>query len=354
MNSQNTTYQMALANCFVQAGQPTFALGIYKDVVNLDSNNVSALIELGKILLQQGSKVEAERIYLRLVQLDSLNAYYHSQLGYSQFKLNKKEDAIDSFNRSLEIDSLNSSTILQLSKIYFKDEEYKKAYHLLSRGLSANALNLPLNRLAAEVLFKLQKYRAAAFQYDLLVKFGDTTATVYQKLGFCNYFVAEQLIMSDSTESKKKIYEAIYALEESRRLNWDDPLTSLYLGICFKELKEYGRAITYLEESLNLLYPDYISDIYVHLGVAYEKQKKYPESIIAYQKGLEHKPSNDALLFQLATVYDEYYADREVPLMYYKLFVKRGGVENPILKNYAESRISALIEELHFSNGRSK
>jgi tetratricopeptide (TPR) repeat protein len=309
---------------------------------------------MGKILLEQGNKVEAEEIYLKLIQLDSLNAYYHSQLGYSQFKLNKKEDAINSYNRSLEIDSLNTSTILQLSKIFFKDEEYRKAYDLISKGLSINALNLPLNRLGAEVLFKLQKYRAAAVQYDLLVKFGDTTATIYQKLGFCNYFVAEQLLMSDSTESKKKIYEAIYALEESRRLNWEDPLTSLYLGICFKELKDYSRAITYLQESLNLLYPDYISDVYVHLGVAYEQEKKYPESIAAYRKGLEHRPSNSALLFQLATVYDEYYADREVPLIYFKLFVKRGGEENPVLKNYAQSRISALIEEMHFRNGRSK
>jgi tetratricopeptide (TPR) repeat protein len=253
----------------------------------------------------------------------------------------------------LEIDSLNSSTILQLSKIYFKDEKFEEAYDLIAAGLSINALNLPLNRLGAEVLFKLQRYRPAAVQYNLLIEYGDTTATIYQKLGFCNYFVAEELLLSDSTASKNKIYEAIYALEESRRLNWEDPLTSLYLGICFKELKEYGRAITYLEECLNLLYPEYTSDVYVHLGVAYEMEEKYSESIAAYRKGLEHKPTNDGIIFQLATVYDQYYADREVPLIYYKLFVNRTGEDNPILTEYANSRISAIIEELHFKNGRS-
>ncbi len=354
IESQNPAYQMALANAFLRTGQKLFALGIYRDVVNIDSGNVGAWIEIGNILLEQGNNIEAEAVYNYLIRLDPSNDYFFRQLGYCQYKQKKKEDAIKSYIRSLEIDSLNTSSLLQLSKIYFKYEDYEKAYDLIRRGLSASAFNLPLNRLGAEVLFKMQLYEMAAVQYTLLIDAGDTNSAVYQKLGFCNYFAAEKLYAIDSSAGRNKMLEAVYALEESRRLEWENPLTSLYLGICFKELEEYGKAITYLEETLNLLYPDYISDVYIHLGAAYEKERKYQESITAYQEALGYNPSNNSILFQLAAVYDQYYADREVPLIYYRLFVNRGGDENPILKNYAQSRISSLIEELHFRNGRRK
>ena len=75
---------------------------------------------------------------------------------------------------------------------------------------------------------------------------------------------------------------------------------------------------------------------------------EFVEAIQSYREALDYQPSKKILSFYLASVYDQYYADREVPLLYYQKFLRDNKDADIKLIEYAESRIKVLKQELHF------
>ena len=74
--------------------------------------------------------------------------------------------------------------------------------------------------------------------------------------------------------------------------------------------------------------------------------EEYGPAIKAYRKALEHKPGNPNYDYLLANVYYDYYADREVPLLYYQKVVRED--ISPEVTQYAQERVEELVKEVHF------
>lgn len=62
------------------------------------------------------------------------------------------------------------------------------------------------------------------------------------------------------------------------------PFTSLYLGICYKEMGKYDSAIVHLESLIKFLFPSYTSDVFTHLGASYELSKIFSDATYSYTK----------------------------------------------------------------------
>ena len=67
---------------------------------------------------------------------------------------------------------------------------------------------------------------------------------------------------------------------------------------------------------------------------------------------LENRPSLNALPSDVK-VEDEYYADKNVPLLYFEKFLNNSEEQNHLFIEYAKARSETLLEEIHFNNGRS-
>jgi tetratricopeptide (TPR) repeat protein len=112
-------------------------------------------------------------------------------------------------------------------------------------------------------------------------------------------------------------------------------------------MADYDNAQKFMQWAIDMTVPDYVSEMYHHLGQIYGQQRKFKESIEALQKSNELDPKNVEVLFEIATTYEEYNSNKTLALNYYRLYLKEAG-EGGNNVNYALTRISRIKEEMFF------
>ncbi|OGU62938.1 MAG: hypothetical protein A2V66_10055 [Ignavibacteria bacterium RBG_13_36_8] len=120
------------------------------------------------------------------------------------------------------------------------------------------------------------------------------------------------------------------------------------MGLLYKEIKKYTSSIEMISRAIEKMIPGYITEAYSHLGNDYELIGAFEEAIKAYRKAYEHDKCNTNIVFQLVVLYDKYYEDKTIPLMYYEKYLRGTNLENENLSEYANSRIESIKEYLHF------
>ena len=80
-----------------------------------------------------------------------------------------------------------------------------------------------------------------------------------------------------------------------------------YLGLAFRSAGALDKSAYHFEEAVRNGISENIAIYYTNLGISYEEQQNYGESIKAYQ--LAYKSSRDAkIMYHLARNYDAYYS----------------------------------------------
>ncbi len=349
---ENIKNLLLLGNCYSSAGNTNFASYTYTKVLELDSSNNTALINYGKVLVELEDYKKASKIYQKLIIADSTNSYFYSQLGLCELRKGNVNLAKMNFGKSFQLNRSNAKTVLRLAKLHYNDKNYEAASKLLQFGLSQNSQNKALNRMLADVFYKKKQYEEAIIKYLYGITIGDSTAHAFQKLGMSYYYLSFNRGYQREDVRNLKLKEAIDALYKSYYKDTLDPINSLYLGLCYKELGQHKDAINHLEETLNKVFPDYIDEIFSNLGSSYSESKNYLESIKAYKEALSYNPSKTTLYFYLANVYDNYYEDKNVAVLYYQKFIDKSPDADENLIGYSLNRIKTnLFKELHIFFG---
>ena len=140
----------------------------------------------------------------------------------------------------------------------------------------------------------------------------------------------------------------MYALEKSIDNDDPDPLVFYYLGLTFKNIANYDKAIFYLDNAIKEYVPDYVQDVYIQLADSYDQSGDYQKALAIYKQVNSIYPGWSLPLFYIATIYDKYYADRRPSLEYYQLFIDNSNKKDERFIKYAEQRIEKIIEKMHF------
>jgi tetratricopeptide (TPR) repeat protein len=270
-----------------------------------------------------------------LISQDSTNSYFYKQRGICSTKLDKIDDAIDYFQKSLSLNHRDVSVMLPLSQLLFQVEELDSALFIVDQGLQIYPENLQLIKRKAEIDFKRKDYKDAITNFEIVVERENASALTYKKLGM-SYFFEEDFTF------------ALLNLLDSYEKDSSDAMTCFYIGLSYKDHNLYEKSILFLNKAIELTIPNYLSEIYTHLASSQEHEKYFVEAIQSYREALDYQPSKKILSFYLASVYDQYYADREVPLLYYQKFLRDNKAADAKLIEYAESRVKALKQEMHF------
>jgi len=340
----------ALGESYRALGNTRAASEIYKMVTGKDSSNIIARIELAKLYIQMKNYSAAKNIYKYLVLQDSSNSYYLSQYGYSLYKLGENNEAEIFLKKAIRVNEFDSKAPLWLAKIYFDKQMYDEALQIVKKSTTFNSTDLPLHKLSAEILFKKKLYNSASVQFENVIILGDSRSVTYKKLGLSIYSFIASKDSIDKNVKEENLRQAIEAFEKSlEKEMYPNTLTLTYLGFCFKTLKEYDKAIFYLEKALDTMTPDYIDRVYTNLGASYELNDNYHEAIKSYTQALKYSYINSDTMFRLATLYDRYYADKTVALAHYKKFLRLNNNMNIEYTKYAEESIVRLKENIHFS-----
>ena len=99
----NITAAVETAKNHYQAGRLQQAEDIFKQVLEVESNNVGALYYLGMIAYQANKNEMALRMFKKAIAIKPEEPFFYVDLGNVFFKKNKLDEAASSYRNALEL-----------------------------------------------------------------------------------------------------------------------------------------------------------------------------------------------------------------------------------------------------------
>ncbi len=340
LDSSNTQFLFALGRSYYILDRFAEAAALFRKILRIDSTHYGARLWQAETEFARQHYREAERLYCNLLLRDSQNAHLHRRLAICVLKTGNTARAIHYFRQALVLNPYDLESALTLAKFLLRKSKQDSAFLIIEQTLSYHPSSMPLLKIRANILFQKKLYRAAAHNFHRLVALGDSSAPTLRRLGVC-------LLYSDSLTAAQTI------LTRALQRDSTDALTHFYLGIALKESKHYSKAVRHLKQGIQLAIPNFLADFYTQLGSALESQLNYPDAIQSYRNALRYDPSRTIIYFYLASLYENYYADKRVALWYYRKFLQVDRNSEASFRDYAQLRLKKLIQTLHFINGKN-
>ena len=337
LDPENLNIMILLGNNYFSAGQLNNADSLLTKAFLLDSADSQILQSLGKIYKQENKWHKAVEIYARLIEQDSSNSFYYEQLGNCNLNLKEIDDAIINYQIAHRLNPLNQNTVITLSQLYINKENYLSATRIIDDGLKVYPSSSIIWTKKGEVDLKMSNYTDAITDCKKSINLGDSSEINFRTIGAGYYWI-------------EKYDSAIAFLNNAVKIMEKDPSAYFYLGMCYKALKEYGKAIENFSIAVDLQRNDFLAESLIQIGATYYDRKNYHEALKYYHDALRENPDKNEIIFYIAAVYDHYYKDKTVAINYYKKFLSDTGegTDNKLI-DYAKGRIKTLIEENHFS-----
>lgn len=311
------------------------AINYFQKVVQLKPSNLTLAAKLGRSYINLKQYKKAYNIFSGIYERDSTNIYWNKQLAFCAFRTTKKEQAISLYEKVLEQNPRDYSTYFNLSRLYSRKKDPEKIVNLLENGLT----EFPGD---ADFYLEFANYYFGSKQYDLAMP------------EFENYFSAGgdsifkiNLNYAISCYFAKDEHKSLRVLGSLYHLSPNDPFVLFYMSLCNKKLANYELAENFMEGAIDMSIPEYLSEMYHHLGQIHGQQREFKESIAALVKANELNPTNHEVLFEIATTYEEYNSNKTLALNYYRIYLKEAGEGGKNI-NYALDRITKIKEDLFF------
>ncbi|APF17183.1 Tetratricopeptide TPR_1 repeat-containing protein [Caldithrix abyssi DSM 13497] len=332
-----------LGKALEKTGYFTLAQRQYLRAMQDTSLTRLAKMALAQLYYKQSHFKKALKLYRELIKYDARNGYFFKQAGRCALKVSKDIGQAETYlQQALRFTPGDLDVYVLLYNLYKKKNDWPNALQIAQQGLIQFPQNRQLLLVVGDSYFATGKYDQAISPYRSALQAGDSSAYVFKKLGAAYYYLNDYP-------------SALLSLKKSVKRDDQDPITYYFLGLTQKALNLKKAAIVSLNKAVSLSLPDFLTDIYFHLAEAYQKQKKYTRAIAMYKKLMETDSSQVMPLFYLATIYDDYYEDRQTPLRYYKKFLEQAGDSvDERYKNYALERMKIIREKLHFLKGRKE
>ena len=259
------------------AGRLDQAEDIYREILEIEPENPSALHLLGVIAHQVGESEVAWPLIQQATRAAPNYAEAHADLGLVYNALGRVDDAIASYRRAVAIKSSNATAHNNLGNALFAIgqfddaiESYRQAIaHRPDYAKAHSSLGLVLHRLArsAEAVACCRKaVENDPMNPDML----------------CNLGLALQ--------GNKDTDEAVACFERALSLEPDNPESHNNLGNALQERERFDDAVSHYREALALA-PDYV-DARKNLGNALHAMEQYDEAVAVMEQVLARDPTN--------------------------------------------------------------
>ncbi|MCK5730392.1 MAG: tetratricopeptide repeat protein [Draconibacterium sp.] len=331
----NVNFIGEMADGLAILGNNFDAVSFYKKALELEPDNLTLSGKLGRVFINQKKYKKAYDVFLGIYVQDSTNVYWNKQLAYSAFRVGKRKEAALLYEMVLESNPRDYGTYLNLIHTYNWKKEGSKIMVLIGKGLNEfpNDAELILER--ANYFFRSKRYGPAMLSFEKYLKIDDTPPLeILMNYGISTYFA-------------KYEEDALVIFNNLFRATPNDPIVQYYISLCNRKLKNFEEAEKMMQWAIDASTPEYVADMYHHLGQIYGQQRKFNESIGALQKAHELNPEKYEILFEIATTYEEFNSNKTLALNYYRLYLKDAN-ESAKNVNYALERITKIKENMFF------
>jgi len=335
-NNQAEVYNK-IAKAYIAIGNYDKAINNYKEAIKSNSNDALIKYDYGKLLYRTKKYKEASNEFNKLVKIDSLNPNYQYELGLSLEKL-KDSTTQKRFHNAFKLDKTHQKAIFKIAKYYVQKRKHKQAEEYINIGLESYQNNLSLISLKAQNYYWKQDYDNASKWFEKLLKLGESSEFIHEKLSLCYY---------QNYEYEKAVVQRKLAL----KYNPTDATAIYIIGTYYQELNNFAKAEEYIKKAL-LLLDQPLDREYAKLGTILNHQKKHKEAIVAIKKAIKEDPTNESTNFHLAITLETYYADFDAKIKMYEDFKKK--FPNGPLSKFADYRISEIKKEKFIKEGEKE
>ena len=334
LDQNNITFLSDLADLLVTLGNTQDAAGVYRKALSLAPQEIPLRSKLGQLLINQREFPEAYKIFSELRQIDTTNIFFTKNKAIAATRTGKTQEAIVLFEQVIRDNPRDMGSYLNLSGLYYQSELYTRSNQVLLSALKMFPGNSQLLLRLAQNYYQRRNFEEALPVYEEWISGNTLYFDIRKEYGITLYF-------------NKMEEKAMAILEEALLELPSDPFVALYIGLCFKKLKDFDMSKQYLHLAIESSTPYYLGDIYHHLGQVHGLMREFELSIEMLQKAYELDPGKHELLFEIATTYEEYNANKTLALNYYQIYLKEAR-EKALNANYALERIRRIKEDLFF------
>lgn len=335
LEPENCALLEETAECFAVLGNNRDAIAFYEKAKQLSPQNLVLAGKLGRVYINEKEYKKAYEVFTSIYQRDSSNVFWNKQLAYCAFRVFNREEAVHLYEKVIEDYPRDHSSYINLINAYNWKKEGNEIMAVIQKGEQEFPSDPELRYEEAMYYFKIKQYVPAMVGFDKYMEVEkEPTYETLMNYGIATYF-------AEFEEKALKIFDGMYDQ------NPGDPLVMYYQSLCYKKLKDFEQAEKLMEWAAEASIPEYVAEMYHHLGQIYGQQRKFKESVDALQKAYELNPEKVEVLFEIATTYEEFNSNKTLALNYYSTYLKEAGERG---KNiiYALDRIEKLKEDLFF------
>ena len=335
LQPQNVGLITESAECFAILGNNIDAINFYKQACELAPKDLALAAKLGRVHINLKDYKDAYSVFSGIYVQDSSNVYWNKQLAYCSFRIFKREQASYLYEKVLEANPRDYGSYTNLIHTYNWKKQGGKVMATVERGLAEFPNDAGLMLEKALYLYKSKRYGPAMVHFEkYLAVEKEPSFEMLMNVGISTYFAGFE-------------EKALKRFNELQEQNPNDPLVMYYQSLCFKKMKNFERAEELMQWAIDASIPNYVSEMYHHLGQIYGQQRKLKESVEALKKSYELNPKKFEVLFEIASTYEEYNSNKTLALNYYRIYLKEAGEAGKNI-TYSLDRITKLKEDLFF------
>lgn len=311
------------------------AVTFFQKAIELEPDNLTLKAKLGRVYINQKKIKQAYDLFAEIYAIDSMNVHWNKQLAYCSFRVGRRLQTVHLYEMVLDANPRDYGTYSNLIHSYSRNKERDKILATIDKGLQQFPGDAELILEKANFYFKTRNYKPAMAEFEsYFTAEGDSIYEIVMNYAISSYF------SNDETKAMKTLVNLFQA-------NPNDPFVMFYMSLCHKKMANYEESEKYMQWAIEASFPEFLPEMYHHLGQIYGQQRKFEESIDALKKSNELNPNNVEVLFEIATTFEEYNNNKTLALNYYRIYLKEAG-ESGKNVNYALDRISKIKEDLFF------
>jgi len=197
-------------------GKYNNALNVFLDVLDLETENVDALIQVGLCYRHLEQYHQAIEYYEKAIAIDPENSVAYNNIGYSYECQKDLDRAIEYYEKALEIDPSYDRAVVNLTNIFLKRKEYGNAVRIYKNALKKDPLNVANWIDLGRAYRFLEDYQESINAYQEALNLDPFSKIAWNNIGYAFYCMDEY-------------NEAIEAYTKSLDIEWlyDLPFSNL-------------------------------------------------------------------------------------------------------------------------------
>ena len=236
LNPGSKDYLFALGDLAKIQKKYDQAIGYYKNVYEIDNDNIQALELTVDLTHRLGIYDEADKLYQKLLQADSLNVNYLGAYADIQIQLNKPEQAVKIVKKIVAIEGSSIESLIQLGVLYNETEKDDEAIATFQEIFKQDSTNTAGLHFLSTIHRENKEYgKAQSYADKMIIAFPENPQ------GFIN----SALIALDQNDNK----QAINILSPAAADFPDDYSIQYLLGMSYNIDSNFKMAAVFLDNA---------------------------------------------------------------------------------------------------------